>query len=293
MRAILKGNSDDEPAEIAADLVQELHDTDYIEDYSQVAFLFNSTKENSNWAGPFVDALRERGIPIHNPRNKAYLEYPEIRFALGAVIRCLDLVLDGLEIRNIMGGVRNQVEEWHGDFEGCVDEYDAHALERYVTSIEAELDTIDDGESLGLTLLDVLYRILSFEPFRTWIESQESPVRGKRLGRLTQLFDSFDSVAGRSTLTASSRANSVSTMFLGDFYYLFCGYLNATDFDELLAHRPALRTESRARPCNTRLSPKILRMGGVGWPPTTVQSRGFARPTRVYTVSYPEKEECG
>lgn len=232
IRAILEGDSDGDPAELAAELVEQLHETEYIEDYSQVAFLFKSTKENGNWAGPFVEALRDRDIPVHNPRNKAYLKHPEIRFALGAVIRCLDPTLEGLKTANIMGGVRNQVEEWHTEFEQYVSDYDADELQRYVESIEAELEGLDDSESLSLTLLDVLYRVFSFEPFQTWIEGEESPARGKRLGQLTQFVDSFNSVAGRSTLKRSSRAASVSTMFLGDFYYLFCGYLNATDFDE-------------------------------------------------------------
>ena len=232
VRAILEGTNDEQSAELAADLVQELKETGYIDDYSQIAFLFKSTKESNNWAGPFVQALQERDIPVHNPRNKAYLEQPEIQFALGAVIRCLDPDLDAVNNAGILGGVKTQVEDWYAAYEDYVDEYDATELDRYVRRLGTEVKESEEGESLGMTLLDLLYRLFSFDPLRTWIESQEEPARGKRLGRLTKLFDSFAGISGRTTLERSSRTDSVSTRFLRDFYYLFCGYLNATDFDE-------------------------------------------------------------
>jgi superfamily I DNA/RNA helicase len=232
VRAILEGTTDGQSASVAADLVERLHETDYIDDYSQIAFLFKSTKESDNWAGPFVEALRDRGIPVHNPRNKAFLNQPEIKFALGAVLQCLDPELDALEKRGIKGGVRTQIEQWHQGFDEFVDEYDASALERYVDQIGREVIETDSDDALGLSLLDLYYRLLSFEPFLSWVENPEKPARGKRLGRLSKLFDSFVSVSGRSTLTPSSWADSVSTKFLTGFYYLFCGYLDATDFDE-------------------------------------------------------------
>jgi superfamily I DNA/RNA helicase len=132
----------------------------------------------------------------------------------------------------VMGRVSGQVETWYDELEGFVDEYDATALDRYVDRFGVEVQATDSEESLNVTLLDLLYRVLSFEPFLSWIERDDNPARGTRLGRISTLFDSFASVSGRSTLSPSSWAESVSTKFLGSFYYLFCGYLNATDFDE-------------------------------------------------------------
>jgi superfamily I DNA/RNA helicase len=232
VRAILQGQSDAVPADTAAELVEEIKDTGYIDDYSQVAFLFKSTKENGNWAGAFVDALRERDIPVHNPRNKAFLDQSEIRFVLGAVVRCLDPILEGMDAAWVKGGVSDQIEEWYEEFDGYVEEHDATALSYYVESVQTEVRNTDSDESFGMNLLDLFYRILSFEPFVTWLEGDEELARGTRLGRLSKLFDSFASVSGRSTLRPSSRAPSVSTQFLGSFYYLFCGYLHSTDFDE-------------------------------------------------------------
>ncbi|WP_267644013.1 ATP-dependent DNA helicase [Haloarchaeobius amylolyticus] len=232
VRAILAGEQDTIPASTAAELVDELESVGYIDDYSQVAFLFKSTKETDRWAGRFVEALRDRDIPVHNPRNKAFLDQDEIRFALGAVVRCLDPSLDGMEKARVWGRLTEQIEDWHADFEDYVDQYGATELAKYTERMASDIRETDSDDSLGMNLLDVFYRILSFEPFVGWIERDDEPARGKRLGRLSKLFDSFASVSGRSTLHPSSRADSVSTKFLGSFYYLFCGYLHSTDFDE-------------------------------------------------------------
>jgi superfamily I DNA/RNA helicase len=232
VRAILEGDADHVPAEIAAGLVEDLYEVGYIDDYSQVAFLFKSTKETDNWAGPFVDALRDRDIPVHNPRNKSFLEHPEVEFAIGAMIRCLDPDLDALRKRSIQGRVRTQIQEWYDAYEDYVADFGAFELARFVDQVGQEVIEANKDDSLGLSLLDLYYRILSFDPFLGWIEQQEEPERGPRLGRLSTLFDSFISVTGRSTLYPSTWAASVSMKFLSDFYYLFCGYLNANDFDE-------------------------------------------------------------
>lgn len=221
-------------AECAAELVERLHDEGYIEDYSQVAFLFKSTKESDDWAGQYVQALQDRGIPVHNPRNKAFLDRDEIQFALGAVIHILDPDFEGASARwvNLQGGVEDQVLGWSQSFDGYVEEYDAWGLDDFVRRKQREIELAEAEESLGFTILELLYQILSFDPFYEWIEGSDRPDRGQRLGRLTNLFDAFLSVSGAGYLDKSGNVNAVSTSFLGSFYWTFCGYLQAQDFDE-------------------------------------------------------------
>ncbi|KAB1184764.1 MULTISPECIES: ATP-dependent DNA helicase [Haloferax] len=232
VKALLEGSSDSVAAEKAAELVEQLYERDYITDYSQVAFLFKSTKETPKNAGPYVAALRERGIPVYNPRNKAFLKQTEIKFALGALLHCIDPGLDGAETINIRGRTRTQLNTWYDSYEEFVDEFDAGELAAYVETRREALEDAEGGDSLGLTLLDLFYRVLSFEPFQTWIESPDYPAPGNRLGQLSNLFDSFMSVSGAHRLSKSTRSETVSTRFLRQFYWQFCGYLEASDFDE-------------------------------------------------------------
>lgn len=221
-------------AERAAELVERLHEDGYIEDYSQVAFLFKSTKESDDWAGRYVKALQDRDIPVHNPRNKAFLDRVEVQFALGAVIRVVDPEFEGANAPwvNLQGGVEDQVHEWAESFEDYVDAYDARALEGFVRRKQGEVERAEGGESLGFTILELLYQVLSFDSFYEWIEGSDRPDRGQRLGRLTNLFDAFLGVSGAGYLDKSGNVNAVSTSFLGSFYWTFCGYLQAQDFDE-------------------------------------------------------------
>src|SRR3546814_2296434 len=53
-------------------------------------FLLHSTQESKHNAGPYVEALRAKGIPVYNPRNRTFLEQPEVAGLLG----CLMLLLD-------------------------------------------------------------------------------------------------------------------------------------------------------------------------------------------------------
>lgn len=232
VRAMLA--DDETAADRAAELVERLEQEGYIEDYSQVAFLFKSTKESDRWAGQYVEAFECRDIPVHNPRNKAFLDRTEIALALGGLVHILDPALEGADAAwvNLVGGVRDQVEEWVEQFTDYIDQHETLGLASFVHEKQAELEETPGGESLGYTLLDLLYRLLSFDPFQEWIEGSDRPDRGERLGQLTTLLDSFSSVTGHAHLDKSSNVGAVSTSFLGSFYWTFCGYLQSTDFDE-------------------------------------------------------------
>ena len=64
-------------------LVSDLKTKGIIQDYSQCALLLPSAK-NTPWnAGPYMDALENRGIPVYNPRSKDFLEQEEVAQCLG------------------------------------------------------------------------------------------------------------------------------------------------------------------------------------------------------------------
>ena len=73
-----------------ADLVQGLVASGIVKDYSQCCLLLRSTRESPQNASPYVDALRARGIPFYNPRNKAFLDQEEVLGLLGAVFAVID-----------------------------------------------------------------------------------------------------------------------------------------------------------------------------------------------------------
>jgi DNA helicase-2/ATP-dependent DNA helicase PcrA len=75
----------------------------------------------------------------------------------------------------------------------------------------------------------ILYRILSFQPLSTW---QQEPERDGRLSKLTRIFEAYCSLIGRSIRTDRSQPETVSSQWLGKFYYLLMGYLDTTGVDD-------------------------------------------------------------
>lgn len=73
-----------------ADAVVDLKATGALADYSQAVLLLSSTKESAHNAGPYVEALRSRNVPVYNPRNRKFLEQPEVAGLLGCLLLLLD-----------------------------------------------------------------------------------------------------------------------------------------------------------------------------------------------------------
>ena len=72
------GNNRRDEANRFADLVEFLKERDVIADYNQVALLLHSVREEHS--GPYLDALKAKGIPAFCPRARGFFEIPEIRY---------------------------------------------------------------------------------------------------------------------------------------------------------------------------------------------------------------------
>jgi len=91
------GRNTRDEAERFADLVAFLKSQKVVEDYSQIALLLHSVKEDHSRS--YLSALEARGIPAFCPRARAYFENSEIRLMVG----CFALLFG-----------------WHGDGRGQV-----------------------------------------------------------------------------------------------------------------------------------------------------------------------------
>ena len=78
------GNSDRAWKENIYKFIKTLKTTGKIEDYSQVAFLFKSTR--SSRVKDLGSYLEERGIPVYSPRSKTFFYKKEIKLVMGALL---------------------------------------------------------------------------------------------------------------------------------------------------------------------------------------------------------------
>lgn len=233
---LLDGDSEIETAEQLASILYELHSEGYIDDYSQVALIFRSTREMTHdgdrtFVGECVYQLEDvHDIDVYNPRNKSFLDQPEIQTALYALSRCIDPRLE--YGNNCYGSVPSQLAKWQSTFDDATERLDEPAICDFIADWEETIQNAEHGENLGSNLLELYLELTTFDPLSDWISNE--PGRAKRLGQLSDVLDSFLRTTSMRYLQKSTRdgENRVATRLLGDFYYVLLSYLNSVDLDD-------------------------------------------------------------
>ncbi len=195
-----------------------------VSDLSQCVLLLRSTKDSPNNAGPYLDAFDRAGIPVYNPRSKSFMESEEVQCLLASLIHVVDVnrTFQLSRIRDL----NTEVQSWIAALDGVrlTPIVNTTTLDTYIAQSNVELPRLcaaNPNGFLNLSLLEILHRILSLEPFRSW---RRNPVRNQRLAKVTRLFESYHSF-GLDALVSDNAGTGVSQTFLDRFYNMFISYL--------------------------------------------------------------------
>jgi DNA helicase II / ATP-dependent DNA helicase PcrA len=223
-----------------ADLVKGLIDNGIVSDPNQCCLLLMSTKETPRNAGPYVEALRDAGLTVYNPRNKAFLEQEEIQCLLGAVLNIVDN--NQIQVPRIQRG-RRTGQLLYPLVQSCWETFQVAAasfptLRSYVDDVVTAVQNADPGTYLASSLHEMVYLVLGLDPFPNWLMD---PARRLRLGRLTKLFEAYSSMPvpnypdiSRGTLRVAQRTAGVLVPgWVRQFYHLFLGYLSDAGMDDV------------------------------------------------------------
>ena len=196
--AIWGSNRRDE-ARRFADVVQYLKQNDVIADYSQVALLLHSVRQEHS--GPYLQALEDLGIRAFCPRARAFFDNDEVR----DMVACLAIIFG-----------------WHSNGRGSVSGATA-SLASYVDQAIVSLAQrftqgdplaaglrlwtddivgLKEGQSLDLRPADFFYRLLALEPFRTAVKSENA---ARNLAILSQLINTFQAYYHYTVVTYRNR----------------------------------------------------------------------------------------
>jgi len=215
---LITGSNNKTLASNFAATVRGMLDNGIITDPSDCALLLHSTKETRNWAGHYITALQDVNIDVYNPRGRTFLDQPEVRTALGALVAVLDPRLDATPTRG--AGIRGMANDW-------LDAYRANCspgLERYVQRARAEIASKPAGEFFRIGVAELFYILLSFEPFTSW---QEDIATSSRLAKLTRLLEAYTSMPWPDEPTrtrgwlagSATEAGQVSFKWRSSFYW--------------------------------------------------------------------------
>ena len=222
-----------------AQLIRGLLDNGVVNDLNQCVLLLRSTQSKPKSAGPYQEALAQKGIPIYNPRSRTFLDHPEIQTTLGALVAILDSNQRQISKMKQNNPIRGMIESWirtydcHAVLHSSLSDYVQYAIAR-ISQIPAN-KTVTQSSSQGTTMInatiqEIFYHIISLEPFATW---RLDPERRVRLGQLSKVLESYcmlpflDNIGStRGTLrTDSHKGGQIEPMQLNHLYHSLVGLL--------------------------------------------------------------------
>lgn len=193
------GKDKRDEAERFADLVEFLKANEIVTDYSQVALLLHSVRQDHS--GPYLAALETRGIPAFCPRARAYFESAAIR----------DLVACFAVLFGWHGVGRGQVEGAVAELAAYVDDAiielgrrfsTPHPLAAALREWTGEIASLQENEALDLRPADYFYRLLALEPFASAVKDENA---ARNLAIFSQLLNVFQGYYHYTVVTYKNR----------------------------------------------------------------------------------------
>ena len=202
-----------------AGMVAFLHESKVIEDYSQVALLLHSVRQDHS--GPYIDALQARGIPAFCPRARAYFDNHEVRLMVG----CFALIFGwhGSGRGQISGRSLPRLAQY---VDQCIVELAKGAPAKLTTALRqlvADIEGLQEGQTLDLRPADYLYRLMSIAPFSTLVKHESA---ARNLAVLSQLLNTFQNYYHYTVISHKNREYLRAHLFASFLRLLHEGGIN-------------------------------------------------------------------
>jgi DNA helicase-2/ATP-dependent DNA helicase PcrA len=193
------GKDERDEAKRFADLIHYLKMNAVIEDYSQVALLLHSVRQDHSAA--YLDALSDKGIPAFCPRARTYFDNDEIRNIVG----CFAIIF-GWHTQG-RGQALGAVAELALYVDGCIVQLGRrfgapHPLAAALREWTEDIAALKERQSLDARPADYFYRLLALEPFRSAVRNENA---ARNLAIFSQLLNVFQSYYHYTVVTHRNR----------------------------------------------------------------------------------------
>lgn len=163
------GDSIDVEKQELLNMIQRLKANGNISNLNQIAFLFKSVK--SKEATEVAEYLETNGVPVYSPRSDMFFARKEVKQILGCIMFCFNHYMTDLKNNIFRYSISKELREY---YIGCRVEAiaiikESASLKEYI--LNQALEIINLKEDMNIGLLDILYKILSFEPFRGYLQA--------------------------------------------------------------------------------------------------------------------------
>jgi DNA helicase-2/ATP-dependent DNA helicase PcrA len=216
------------------DFINKLKSSGKLVDYNQIAFLFRSVKHDRVKA--LADFLEQNGVPVYSPRSDLYFDRDEIKLIIGAMLACFpDFVrrLNSGEMR-AAPQMRNYYVECVKAFADYLKDSGNDELKKFI-QFRARDHAVPQG-NFDYAFTGLVYRILQFEPFRSWMALDVSGVTDTRplrnLAIFTNLTTRYEYLHRVTIFTAREINRTVDYFFNVFMRFLMEGGIDEYEDDE-------------------------------------------------------------
>lgn len=213
-------NATDEATRVA-DMVAFLMESQVIDDYSQVALLLHSVRQQHS--AHYLAAFEAKGIPAFCPRARAYFDNDEVQ----AMVGCFALIFGyhGEGRGDTTGGATQALASY---VDRCLVDLAKQRLHQrgLVNAIRqwaGEIDRLAPGEDLDLRPADYFYRLLALDPFATWVKNEN---RARNLATFSQLLNTFQAYYHFTVVSHANRIALRMNLFASFLRLLVDGGIN-------------------------------------------------------------------
>lgn len=217
--SIWGSNQRDEAGRLA-ELIAKLKENGIITDYSQVALLLHSVRQEHS--GHYLDAFNARGIPAYCPRARTYFDNDEIR----DMVACFAVLFGWVEGQRgeIFGAVQalatyvdNAITSLASRFAGGT------PLGEKLQELVAEIANLREGETSDTRPVDYFYQFLALQPFATALANTN---KAHNLALFSHLLSDFQVHYHYLGITHDNRDFLRMSLFNSFFYILHRNGLN-------------------------------------------------------------------
>jgi len=186
-------------AERFADMVSFMKQNKVIEDYSQVALLLHSVRDDHS--GTYISALEAQGIPVFCPRARTYFDNDEIRL----MVACFALIFGWFSQGR--GEVSGSVAELARYVDNGIIELgrrysSPHPLALLLQTWIGEIAALHEGDSLDMRPADYFYHLLALDPFSKAVKNENA---ARNLATFSQLLNVFQNYYHYTVVTYKNR----------------------------------------------------------------------------------------
>ena len=215
------GNDPEDEADRFADLVHFLKQNQVIDDYSQVALLLYSVKEEKSL--PYMQALESRGIKSFCPRARAFFSNEEIRLLVGSLAVIFDW-----HGENRGSDLRGSLLEFANYVDDCILHLGSlqagNPLFSKIQTLRAELENLKPGKALDRRVSDFLYQLIPVPPFDSYVMNTN---RARNLAMFSQLTSTFQRYYNYTVISEKNLP-----YLRGHFFASFLRFLHAGGINE-------------------------------------------------------------